>query len=426
MQRRSIEDVVSILDKHGYRYLSGEYINPHSKLTCVDENGYLVLGNLDKLLNRGSRFPVVHSSNPYSIDNIKKIVNDLTSGEFECLSDEYVSNNKPLTFMHNVCGRTFENKWINICRGRYRNNPGTNKTGLFCPHCQTKQLESMHALVLKQVWLHEEPDTVVEDDSCVNPLTGCRLPTDIVNHRLKISIEIQSWFHDKEEKSLRDEIKKRFWVDSGYDFYAIDHRDYSVIEMIQLFFPHITRIPDYIDYDYSNKFDTIKAQELLNKHMSVLSVSEIMGCEPHKIYDSIYNGLMYYPDGYVNDCYSPVVQLDINKNFICSYDNIKIASLSTGISASNIASCLRRGRNYSGGYYWLYKKDYDSGEYTIKEYRSAKFMTPICQYDNNNQIIGVFSTIIDAEKETGISRANIYKTAVGGMKYAGGYIWKFN
>ena len=369
MHRRSMEEVIQILSEYGYKYIDGEYKNPHSKLTCETKDGYRVFGCLDKLMNRGHNFPIVHKSNPYSIDNIKKFVYDLTSGEFTCLSNEYNGNTKNLLFKHNICGRTFENKWINISRGRYNNGIGTNQTGLFCPHCQTKQLESMHALILKQIWLHEEPDTIVEDGSCYNPITGCQLPTDIVNHRLKIAIEIQSWFHDKEEQRRKDCIKRQFWIDNGYDFYAIDHRDYSVIEMIQMFFPLIDTIPDYIDYDYSNKFDTVTAQKLLNEYASVNKVAEIMKCNPHKIYDFIYHGLMKYPDNYIKDCYTPVVQLDLNKNFIASFNTIKEAGDLTGVSPYNISTCLLDGRNYAGGYYWVYKKDYDANNYIIIEHK---------------------------------------------------------
>lgn len=423
---RSLNDVINILLEHGYIYIDGEYKNPKSKLICKNMDGYHVVGSLDKLLNRNHNFPVVHKSNPYSIDNIKRMVNELTSGEFDCISEEYDGNNKELEFRHNVCGRTFKNKWINISRGRYLDNPGTNKTGLFCPHCQTKQLESMHAIVLKQVWLYEEPDTIVEDGLCINPETGCQLPTDIVNHRLKIAIEVQSWFHDKEAQKKKDVIKKQFWINRGYDFYAIDHRDYTVLEMIQIFFPYIKEIPNYIDYDYSNKFDVIKAQEFLNECGSVNKVAEIMNCRPHKIHDSIYNGLMYYPAGYKKDFYTSVVQLDLNKNFIASYNTIQSASSKTNIPPENISSCLRQGRNYANGYYWVYKDDYDSGNYTIMEHRGAKLLVPINQYDLNGKFIQRFETIKEASKATHTNTTDIYRVAVGERNKANNFFWKFD
>ena len=91
-----------------------------------------------------------------------------------------------------------------------------------------KNIESSHALVLKQVWLYEYPDTITEDKSCINPLTNHPLPTDIVNHNLKIAIEIQSWFHDFKDQQEKDEIKRNFWINKGYSFYALDQRDYTI------------------------------------------------------------------------------------------------------------------------------------------------------------------------------------------------------
>ena len=60
-----------------------------------------------------------------------------------------------------------------------------------CPNCNTNKTESNHASILKQIFIHEYPDTSIEDKSCINPKTKRPFPTDIVNHRMKIAIEIQ-------------------------------------------------------------------------------------------------------------------------------------------------------------------------------------------------------------------------------------------
>ena len=365
----TFEEIKSILHERGYEYVDGEYKGMGSKLICKNIDGYYVLCNIQKILYENKNPRIVDSKNPNSILNIKRIVDERTEGEFSCVSDAYINNTSPLVFKHNKCGRTFENKWINISRGRYSDNITSNKTGLFCPHCNTKQLESTHALVLKQVWMHEEPDTIVEEGSCVNPNTNCQLPTDIVNNRLKIAIEIQSWFHDSEEQQVKDEIKRNFWINNGYDFYAVDQRDYTVLEMVQLFFPNISKIPDYIDFEYSNKFDDLLAQKLLNEYMSVTEVAKIMNCDKHIIYNAIYDNRISYPNGYKNNCYTPVVQLDLSENYLSSYDTIQKAADSTGIRAESITACLNRGRNYCGGYYWVYRDKYESGNYTISKCR---------------------------------------------------------
>ena len=419
----TFEEVKDILLNRGYTYVSGEYHGIESKLTCLDKDGYLVLCNIQHMLYRNRGAKPFHSNNPYSIQNIKKFVKENTDGEYECISDKYINNRTDLEFRHTKCGRTFKNKWINIYRNRYTNKVIDNKTGLFCPFCEAKQLESTHALVLKQVWIHEESDTIVEDKSCVNPNTNCSLPTDIVNHRMKIAIEVQSWFHDFKSQKEKDKIKKDFWINKGYKFYAVDQRDYSVLEMVQLFFPKIDSIPDYIDFEYSNKFDDVLAQKLLNETLSVPKVAEIMQCSHHKIYDAIYNNRISYPDNYKNTCFTSVVQLDLNGNFLAVYDTIKNAIDKTGVK--HIAYALQKGRNFSGGYYWVYKKDYDSGNYTLSEFRSKKFLVPINQYDLECNFIKKFDTIIEASKALNCSNNDIYRVAIGERKHCKGYIWKF-
>ena len=66
-----------------------------------------------------------------------------------------------------------------------------SRHGITCDKCDGIN-ESLHALVLKQVFMHEYPDTILEDRSCVNPITNAVMPTDIVNHKMKIAIEIQN------------------------------------------------------------------------------------------------------------------------------------------------------------------------------------------------------------------------------------------
>lgn len=365
MQKYTFDEIKEMLyEKYGYTYVNGDFKGIKSMLVCTDKNKYMYMCNIEKMIYNNTKPILVHSLNPYSLYNINRFLEINGNNEFICISNKYINNKTELEFKHLKCGRIIKNKWINICRGRYKNNVGKNKTGLFCEHCETKQLESTHALVLKQVWLHEYKDTIVEDKSCYNPNTKYIMPTDIVNHRLKIAIEIQSWFHDFENQKLKDEIKRKFWIDKGYKFYSIDQRDYTVLQMIQLFFPFIKEIPSYIDFSYSNKFDDVTAQNLLNQYKSVNKVSKVMKCNPHLIYDAISHKRISYPSNYINNSFNQVVQLDLNCNFIKEYDTIQLAQKENNITG--ISQTLRNGRNYCGGYYWVKKSNYYKGCKIIK------------------------------------------------------------
>ena len=359
-----------LLNNYNYKYISGDFNGIHSKLVCEDNNGYKLFCVIQKMIYRNQKAKIVHPNNPYSIYNINLFLSRYANNEYRCVSDNYTNNKQELEFIHLKCGRRFFNKWININRGRYLDNLNDNKTGIFCPHCNTKQLESTHALILKQVWKHEYPNTIIEDNSCINPKTNCVLPTDIVNHELKIAIEVQSWFHDFEKQKVKDNIKMNFWISKGYSFYALDHRDYTVIEMIQIFFKNINIIPDYIDFEYSNKINDVKIQNLLNENYSIAEIAEQLNCHTHRIYDAIYSKRVVYPEYYRNRNCKSVVQLDLNYCYVNKFD--KISDAEKALNICGIANALRNGRNYCGGYYWIETDKYISGNYSIVPTRLKK------------------------------------------------------
>lgn len=346
------EEAYKILQEHNLLPLE-EYVNCKKKIKCKNKDGYFVDINLDNI-KQNKVGKIFVKNNRFVLDNIKKFIHDDTNGEYEYVSGEFNNAYSEFGVIHKKCNRIFYSKWCNIHRTSSKKEP--NRHGTRCPFCEATQLESTHALVLKQIWLHEKDGTIVEDMSCINPNTNYPLPTDIVNHKEKIAIEVQSWFHDFDDQKEKDKIKKNFWINKGYKFYAVDQRDYTVLEMINIFFPCIKEIPSYVDFEYSNKINDVKIQKMLNEGLSVSQIASIEGCKPHTIYDAIRYGRIIYPKNYKNKSYSPVVQLDTEYNYISEYDSIKEAIDATG--AKHISSALLANRHYSGGYIWFYKNDY--------------------------------------------------------------------
>lgn len=356
------EDVVDQFNKYKLTLLcpkeeyKGVTLTP---LVCVDKDGYKYVATYDQMKSNGGKFEKFHPGNPFTIENINNYFHIYANDKYKCVSETYQGSGKKLKFQHVECGRYFENTLYNIVRSSENNKPTENKTGARCPHCDAKQLESLHALVLKQVWIHEHPDTIVEEKSCINPFTNHILPTDIVNYRLRIAIEIQSWFHDFDDQKAKDEIKKNYWLDRGYRFYAVDHREYDVLEMIQIFFPYIEKIPDYIDYKYANKTDYSEVQELLQQGYSIPYISEKTNISRHKIYDAIYGGKVIRNPNHKNACFQPVIQLTKNYEFVNEFKSIAEAGRQTGLHCGNITSALNHDRHYSQGYLWYRKQDYE-------------------------------------------------------------------
>lgn len=62
---------------------------------------------------------------------------------------------------------------------------------------------------------------------------------------------------------------------------------------------------------------------------------------------------------------------------------------------------------------------------TCIERAIKKKSIPVYQYDKNGNYLNYYSSIMDAERKTGIYNNNIVKCCKGERKTAGGYIWKY-
>ena len=334
-----------ILDVEKYEYL-GVTITP---LICYDQNGYKYKIEYDSLL-KGKTPRAVGKSSKFSIYNINIFLKN-NNKDFTCVSEKFIDRDHLLEFVCNRCGESVFTKWKNV------NRNDDNRSMISCPNCDGR-IESMHALVLKQMFKHYYPDTIEEDTSCINPITNCILPTDIVNHKLKIAIEVQSEWHDKEYQKVKDKIKKDFWINKGYDFYDPDIRDYSILEMCQLFFD-IDELPEYINYNYSNKLNIKVVQEMLDNNIPPNDIAKQLNYNVHRIYDAIYAGKIHYSDTYIRQDYTPVVKLDNNNTLLDSYVSIQEAARCNNIDADILATKLRKKQHEYKGYIWHYKSEYD-------------------------------------------------------------------
>lgn len=285
-------DVKQKLSERGYTLIlpEDEYKGiTLSPLICINKDGYKCNASFYKIMSGRDAY-FMHPSNPYSLENIKHFLS-LNNMPFDLLEEKYISNETPMKYRCRRCGNEIYSAWCNV--NKYIAD-GT-KGRIYCPNCDGT-LESLQALALKQMFVHEHPDTIPEERSCINPNTGYAMPTDIVNHRLKIAIEIQSEWHD--DKQVRDKIKRDFWINKGYKFYAPDIRDYNVLEMLQLFFD-VDGIPDYIDFSYANKLNIKMIQGMLDDLMSPVEISKKLNVKAHRIYDAIGNGNLHYNENYI-------------------------------------------------------------------------------------------------------------------------------
>lgn len=299
----TIDIIRNILkEKDNIEVIDNTYIDSKTKILCRDFKGYYIYIIWSNYLIRHGVGRWIDKSNDYSIYNINRFLR-LNNIPFECISTSYISANDDLVFRCKRCGEIITTSWKNIYK-----NDNQSRHRIICKNCDGRT-ESLHALVLKQMFMYYYPDTSLEDKSYRSLKTNKICPTDIVNHRLKIAIEIQSQWHDFEDIKVKDKMKKEYWLSKGYKFYALDIRDYSILGMCQIFFD-IFEIPEWINYNYRNIINIKEAQTLLNSGLSVSEVGKHMGVDKHRIYDAIYSKKLFYPQNYKN------IRLLKNKNHI--------------------------------------------------------------------------------------------------------------
>lgn len=123
---------------------------------------------------------------------------------------------------------------------------------------------------------------------------------------------------------------------------------------------------------------------------------------------------------------SPVIQLSLEGEFIKEWPSAKKASKDLNINDGRIGSVCMGKSITAGGYRWLYKSDYESGNYTFKSTDPYNIKS-IVQLDMECNFIKEFDSIARASRDTNINRTTINRVLahkVGG-KTAGGFIWLY-
>ena len=404
----SHEKIINILNKYGFNTVSdiaGLWVKDYIDL--IDKDGYLYYYRINELLRmrKGhNTFEKIHANNPYSIYNINIFLQNHFK-DFKCVSKEYNRNTDLLELVHLSCGTHFYVNWAYI-QDAYMQRHGANLYQ-HCPTCGSYKLESFHASALKQVFLHEYPNTVLEDSSCISPITGRALPTDIVNHELKIAVEIQSQRHDKPYQQKKDEIKRQYWIDRGYSFYDPDIRNYTILGMIQLFFPNIKETPKYINFNFSNNMDYTEIQHKLDKGMSIKEIAQIMGLNDGSIRSGVREKRLVLPKTYKENIlnWTPILQLDANGTIIREFSTIEEADRA-GFKRGTVQRVLNKKQPLAYNSFWIRKKEYVQGNYIIPQMDDSVDIA-VDRVDGCGNIIKSYDSIFEAEKESQLKRDTI-------------------
>ena len=121
----------------------------------------------------------------------------------------------------------------------------------------------------------------------------------------------------------------------------------------------------------------------------------------------------------------PVLQYNISGEFIREYPSALEASKFLGFGKTSVSNCAsgRRRENILHGYIFVYKENIKTLSQRMELCEEHWKKYKIVQYKGNN-IIGIFDSIKEAGRSTGINPTCIRKNIRGEFKRAGGYIWK--
>lgn len=129
--------------------------------------------------------------------------------------------------------------------------------------------------------------------------------------------------------------------------------------------------------------------------------------------------------GYCDKNKKPILQYDLDGNFIKEWESAVDAGKTLGISHSNITRCCKKNNITTKGFLWKYK----DGE--IKN-KIEKYIKPenhskkaIIQLTKEGNKIKEYKSLSEAKKILGISVTNISNCLSGVSKTAGGFKWKY-
>ena len=122
-----------------------------------------------------------------------------------------------------------------------------------------------------------------------------------------------------------------------------------------------------------------------------------------------------------------VGQYTLDGELVKVFQSTREAERQTGFNHQDIASVANGKRQTAYGYRWKYIIDGDLEWKAPNNYELRKTDTSkvVAQYTLNNELVKVWKSPIEAEREEGFNRTNISKVALGKQKVHKGYIWKY-
>lgn len=123
----------------------------------------------------------------------------------------------------------------------------------------------------------------------------------------------------------------------------------------------------------------------------------------------------------------PVLQYDLQGNYIQTFESAFQAANSTGLCDETIRQACRQIRPGAGGYQWRYfSTNFPLQIAPLKNYQSKK-KRKVNQFNLRGELINSFDSLQEAAQKTNINSTNIGRVCrVKGKAKAGGFQWRFS
>ena len=121
-----------------------------------------------------------------------------------------------------------------------------------------------------------------------------------------------------------------------------------------------------------------------------------------------------------------ILAYSLEGEFVKEYKSIAEASRDTGVHTYVIRECLNKNNQRGGSFQWVKKENNDIIPSKIPPYKRRKNAgcIKIKQYDLEWNLINIFDSILDAQKNTGVSRRSIMRVCNGEQLSSKGFIWR--
>lgn len=214
-----------------------------------------------------------------------------------------------------------------------------------------------------------------------------------INHKIYIGLasDLKARY-DKHKKNILDKNHQEL-IYQAFREYGWDNFDYEILESF----------PD-------EEYDSDQLSKLEDYYINY--------------YNSLQpNGYNMVPGGYNGSGLAkgkPILQYDLQGNFIAEYKSAQEASKKTGINHSSICASARGDIRQIKGFQWYYKDSNINPQIIEKKY----IQQSVYQFSlTDGTIIAKYNTIKEASEITGIDKSLICLSCQYSTKTAGGYQW---